>query len=205
MWHDLFIHVTWPIHICDMTHSYMIQSHTSRHNANEQVKSQATSVWHDSFILVTWLIHTCHKTRQVTRQISSKAVSKVYVWHDSLLRVTWLIPMRDITHSYVTICVTHKSWSGSAASTMRAIFLGHLEQYRVLQFFDIENETSSVCHELKESSIWRLWTIFSALYCAFHHPLSVLLFTDSGRVWVRASAIFFLASRPELSCWPRAV
>ena len=154
-------------------------------------------MWHDSFIHVTWLIHTRDKTRQVTRQISSKAVSKVCVWHDTLLRVTWRIPMRDITRSYVTICVTHKSWSGSAASTMRAIFLGHLEQYKVLQFFDIENGTSSVCHELKDSSIWILWTFFLPLYCAFH-PLSVL-FTDSGRVWVRASAIFFLASRPEFS------
>ena len=57
VWHDSFIHVTWPfiyvtwlIHICDMTHSYM---------------------WHDSFICVTWLIHMC-------------GVSHSYMWRDSL-------------------------------------------------------------------------------------------------------------------------
>jgi len=33
--------VTWLIHMCDMTHSY---------------------VWHDSFICVTWLIHMCDMT-----------------------------------------------------------------------------------------------------------------------------------------------
>jgi len=33
MWHDSFIHVTWLLHTCDMTPSYM---------------------WHDSFIHVTW-------------------------------------------------------------------------------------------------------------------------------------------------------
>jgi len=46
VWHDSFICVTWLIHMCDMTHSY---------------------VWHDSFICVTcvtWLIHVC-KTRLI--------------------------------------------------------------------------------------------------------------------------------------------
>jgi len=33
--------MTWLIHMCDMTHSY---------------------VWHDSFICVTWLIHVCDMT-----------------------------------------------------------------------------------------------------------------------------------------------
>jgi len=41
MWLDSFIHVTWLIHTCDLTHSYM---------------------WLDSFIHVTWLIHTCDFT-----------------------------------------------------------------------------------------------------------------------------------------------
>jgi hypothetical protein len=151
-------------------------------------------LWHDSFTRVTRLVRSHVKSQVKPLAKSVCDMTHCYVWHDLFPCVTLRTHMSP-----------YKSWSGSAASTMRAIFLGHLEQYRVLQFFDIENETSSVCHELKDSSIWRLWTIFSALYCAFHHPLSVLLFTDSGRVWVRASAIFFLASRPELSGWPRAV
>jgi len=39
VWHDSFICVTWLIHMCDMTPSY---------------------VWHDSFICVTWLLHITH-------------------------------------------------------------------------------------------------------------------------------------------------
>jgi len=38
---DSFIHVTWCIHMCDMTHSY---------------------AWHDAFICVTWLTHLWHNT-----------------------------------------------------------------------------------------------------------------------------------------------
>jgi len=41
VWHDSFICVTWLIHMCDMTHSY---------------------VWHDSFICVTWLMHMTHNS-----------------------------------------------------------------------------------------------------------------------------------------------
>jgi len=41
VWHDSFICVTWLIHMCDMTHSY---------------------VWHDSFICVTW----CHMMHSYT-------------------------------------------------------------------------------------------------------------------------------------------
>jgi len=42
--HSTFIRVTWLIHMCDMTHSY---------------------VCHDSFICVTWLIHMCDKTSMI--------------------------------------------------------------------------------------------------------------------------------------------
>ena len=67
VWHDSFICVTWLIHTCDMTHSY---------------------VWHDSFICVTWLIHMCGRTHS-------------YVWHDWFICVAGLIHMCDMTHSYV--------------------------------------------------------------------------------------------------------
>jgi len=41
VWHDSFICVTWLVHTCDMTRSYM---------------------WHDSTIHVTWLVHVCNMT-----------------------------------------------------------------------------------------------------------------------------------------------
>ena len=67
VWHDSFICVTWLIHMCDTTYSY---------------------VWRDSFICMTWLIHMCDTTYS-------------YVWRDSFIRVTWLIHVCD---SF--ICVT---------------------------------------------------------------------------------------------------
>jgi len=77
VWHDSFICVTWLIHVCDMTHSY---------------------VWHDSFICVTWLVHVCDMTRsyvwhhsfiRVTWLIHMCDMTHSYVWHDSFIRVTW--------------------------------------------------------------------------------------------------------------------
>ena len=47
LWHDLFICVTWLIHMCDMSRSY---------------------VWHDSFICVTWLIHMSDMTHSYLGQ-----------------------------------------------------------------------------------------------------------------------------------------
>jgi len=74
--------VTWLIHMCDMTHSY---------------------VWHDSFICVTWLIHMCDMTHSYVWQASFICgtwpiclcdVTFSYVWK-------WLIRWCDRTHSYV--------------------------------------------------------------------------------------------------------
>ena len=98
MWHDSFIYVTWLIHTCDMTHSYM---------------------WHDSFIYATWLIHTCDMTHSymwhdsfiyVTWLIHICDMTHSYVWHDSFVCATWPIHMCDMTHWYVwhdsCVCVT---------------------------------------------------------------------------------------------------
>jgi len=69
VWHDSFICVTWLIHMCDKTHSY---------------------VWHDSFICVTWLIHMCDMTHS-------------YVWHDSVRSSnTNLSGKMFLTERYVT-------------------------------------------------------------------------------------------------------
>jgi len=87
--------VTWLIHMCDMTHSY---------------------VWHDSFICVTWLIHMCNMTDSYVRRDS------FILSHDSFIRVVshdshngvaleiwlffWSSFWSDITHSYAFMCET---------------------------------------------------------------------------------------------------
>ena len=70
----LISRVSWPIHVCVMTHSY---------------------VWHDSFTRVTWLIHTCDMTLWCT----CPDMTRSYMWHDSFIHVTWLIHTCDMTHS----------------------------------------------------------------------------------------------------------
>ena len=85
VWHDLFIDVTWPTHMCDMTPLYV---HTLRSHPY---------IWHDSFVYVTWRFHTCDMTHSC-------------LWHDAFIHMGCLIRICDITHSYVwhhsCTCVT---------------------------------------------------------------------------------------------------
>jgi len=82
VWH---VCVTWLVHMCDMTHSY---------------------VWHDSFMCVTWLIHVCNMTHSCAPYDIQPRVWHVCVtWlvHMCVMTrscVTWLVHMCDMTHSY---------------------------------------------------------------------------------------------------------
>jgi len=103
-----FVDVTWTIHMCNVTHSYV------RHDAltcliwlNHMCDMTCSYVWHKSFICVTWLIHICDKTHALA-------------WHDLFMCVAWHIHMRDIhgcgcvyvcvrvcTYMCVCVCVRH--------------------------------------------------------------------------------------------------
>jgi len=74
-WHDLFIWVTWLIHMSDMTYSYE---------------------WHDSCVLVIWLVDTCNMTHSYVWKYSSiRVIWLVHMRHDSCITVishaTWLV------------------------------------------------------------------------------------------------------------------
>ena len=94
MWQDLFICVTWLIHVFDMSHSY---ERLSRSSCHEQCSC------------VTWLIHKCDMTHAYVCYDSSIcdmtmimcAITHPCAWHDTYISVTRLMHMRDMTHSYV--------------------------------------------------------------------------------------------------------
>jgi len=102
VWHDVFIWVIWPIHVCAMTHSY---------------------VWHDSFIRVVWLWYDflfwmshvtymdepCHTYEWVMSHMNEscntyvtqmRGMTFLFEWHDSLICVTWLIHKCGMTNSH---------------------------------------------------------------------------------------------------------
>jgi len=89
---ELTLRVTWLVHTCDMTRSY---------------------VWHDSFISVTWLFHRCDMTHSVIALAIWNAygadftcdMTRSYVWHDSFIRVTWLVHTCGMTHSVISLAM----------------------------------------------------------------------------------------------------
>jgi len=96
VWRDSYICVPWLIHMCDVTHFYVLHdSFTFLTRANVFTLISL----HKALRSVTWLIYTCGMIHS-------------YVWHDLFLRETWLIHMCDMTHLYVwhdfSICVTSK-------------------------------------------------------------------------------------------------
>ena len=115
MWRDLFICVTWLVHMCDMTRSYVFHNEFTIHMCAlylvHMCDMTRLRAWHDSFIsatthfisqllivrycqlctntpCVTWLIHTCDMTRSC-------------MWHVSFICVTWIFHVCDTTHLLV--------------------------------------------------------------------------------------------------------
>jgi len=121
--------VTWLIHVCESTHSYLCRDSADVFGTGDKTNS---FVWHDSFICVTWLVHTYAGTQPMYsgvmlsvfgllimfRERFVRVMTHLYVWHDSFICqclccsssfasgscVPWLIPLCDMTHSYLTFC-----------------------------------------------------------------------------------------------------
>ena len=125
LWYDLFIHVTWHMYICDMTHWICNMTHVNMWHTTLNMQQDAfrpvawlIRTWriytyevratmyeiasHDLFMCVPWLIHTCGMTHSYVCHdafIDMRCVQ--LLWHDSLTRVPWLIHMCAMTHSYI--------------------------------------------------------------------------------------------------------
>jgi len=95
--HDSFICVTWLIHICDMTHSYV--QHDSFICVTWLIHMCAMThsyVWHDLFTCTAWLIHMCNVTYSHVCDVTHS-----YVRHDSFISATLLLHMCNVIHSHV--------------------------------------------------------------------------------------------------------
>jgi len=128
-----FVHVTWLIHICDMTHSYV--RHDSFICATWLIHTCDMThphVWHDPFIRMTWLIHICDMTRSyvwqysfiyVTWLIHTYDMTHSYVRHDSFIRLAWLIHMCNMTRSYVWHDTSRAPLASTISKTLRSVLV----------------------------------------------------------------------------------
>jgi len=95
------ISVTWPIHMCNMTHSH---------------------VWHDSSICATWHIHMCDMTHSYlfhcdTAGKEGPARRRVHLWHDAFICVIHSYESHD---SSTCMPLWYSSKTSAAATTMSA-------------------------------------------------------------------------------------
>ena len=123
--HDSFVCRKWLIHVCDMSHSYVM---TIDIRVTCRILTHMwwllglwdmshSYVWHDLYLRVTWLIRTCDMTDTVQKYVGLTAFMCVtwrihmcdmthsYVWHDSSMRATYSRATRSVCMTYS--CVQH--------------------------------------------------------------------------------------------------
>jgi len=185
MWSFSFIHVTWLIRTCAMTHSHM--GHNSpdtgispRYNAEWGVRSELSKrttiveknhncrkepqlcdlthayLWHDSFIRVSWLIRTGVMTH-------SHMWHNSHVWHDSLTHVTWLTHVIWLT--YVTWLTRHRNLSLIQSRMMS--WLGIVESKHdrsVASFRGNSHGDTCTIRSSRGQHCWRGWCTKQYIY-----------------------------------------
>jgi len=103
LWHDSFVRMTWLIHMCDMTYSYVWRDFfMSVTWLMRMFAGTDLHVWYDSLICVAW--------RDYVWDRRTHDMTNWYVWRDWFICVTWLTDMVYVNRSYAGrhpfICVT---------------------------------------------------------------------------------------------------
>ena len=107
------MYVTWLIHTCDMTHSYVWHDSIVyvtwliQRTADEGVRS---------LICVTWLVHTCEMSNPYGCHDSStcmmwpyeRVMSHVWMSHGTLMDVTWLLYKLYDSYAWHASCIRVK-------------------------------------------------------------------------------------------------
>ena len=100
MRHDSFIRVTWLIHLCDMTHSYVIPRFRMVSHALIRDTPQPMCDTSHSCVCVTWPFHMWHDS-SIHNMTYPCWMTRLYVTSPSF-HVACLIHMFDMTHSCMT-------------------------------------------------------------------------------------------------------
>jgi len=91
---------TWPIHVCDVFHSYMSEDSFWLRFMCDVTRSYTQR---DSFRYVTWLIRTCNMTATSMPKTFTHLTANSYLMHllDPFMNATCFIHKCDVTYSYV--------------------------------------------------------------------------------------------------------
>jgi len=103
MGHDSFTYVTWLIHICDMTHSYVTVFILPAINASSN-PGMRVRMGYFSFTYMTRRIHIYDMTHSYV---------PIHMRHDLFIYVTWLNHIYDMAHTYVSIYMSPASKAAS--------------------------------------------------------------------------------------------
>ena len=117
---DMAICVTWLVHMCDMTHSYVWHGSFICVNVCvwygymcDMTRSYVWHVWHDSCICVTWLIHMCERmcepyhTYEWAMAHICTDMSHEWMCHVTH-RIRYTTHIKVLCHTYE--CVTSRIW-----------------------------------------------------------------------------------------------
>jgi len=148
---DRQIHVTWLVHMCDMTHSSVLwliscEMWLIDHDSRTGCQKENRYVRHDSFICVTWLILcatwlvlcvtwlTNNTNRLADKMSKGKQIC-----------VTWLIHVCDMTHS---MCDVIHRWHRQTRCTKKIELSDMTRPYASHNSSYVCHDSFYVCHDL---------------------------------------------------------
>ena len=138
VWHDLFICVTWLIHMCDTTHS--LWSELSQQSARLCMS-----------MCVTRLIHACD-------------IRYLFGWHASCVCVTWLLHSCDMIHSY--LWYDSSIMTGADLAICMHVYSDMCDMNNSYVCHNVSIHVTCLIGDMTNSSVWHdsftcmIWLIF---------------------------------------------
>jgi len=161
---DSFVHITWLVCTCDMTHMYVCHNSFTVSITSPAPDFLVRVTWshsyvcHDSYVRVTRLIRRVYHLLLVPCNITHIFLRHSYVWHGSYVRATWLIftcvislpPRLHLTFLYVKRdSLVRVTWIICSCDLTHTIWLMLLLWLRkkLSSNFAGSSMCSNVCHD----------------------------------------------------------